>query len=246
MKTLLLPAILLITFAVSAQAPSSAPVAVKDEPHHHLLLENDYVHAYYFELPGHEATLLHTHALPYMGVALGPVDAINAVTGKPEAQVKLSDGQITYSKGGFDHLVRTDAGSSFHNFTVEFLKPQGAARNRCAKVVADSPLDCSPAAATPLDAATTAAFETDEVAVRSGEVASFLRIAGADTKPARLLLALEGAQIGVEVPGQPVKTLHTGEAAWLNAGSAATLVNAGEHSTSRFIVVTFKDSAEAK
>jgi len=242
MKPIVFSAILLLSCAVSAQAPAAAPVALKDEPHHHLLFENDYVRAWAFGIAGHQATLLHHHGLPYLGVAVGSADFINAVSGKPEAHVTLADGQVSYSKGGFSHLVRTETGTAFRNVTIELLRPQGAARNRCMKVVADSPLDCPQTTASPLAAATTLVFETDEVAVQSGEFGSILRIAGADTQPARLLAVLDQSEVSVETPGQPAKKLHSGEALWLNAGAAATFVNSGARATARFVLVTFKDS----
>ena len=242
MKSILFPVILLLSCAVGAQAPATAPVALKDEPHRHLLFENEYVRAWAFGIAGHQATLLHSHDLPHVSVALGSADFINAVSGKPEAHVTLIDGQVSYSKAGFSHVVRTETDAAFRSVAIELLRPQGAARNRCMKVVADSPLDCPQTTASPLGAATTLVFETDEVAVQSGEVASILRIAGADTQPARLLAVLDQSEVSVETPGQPAKKLHSGEALWLNAGAAATFVNSGAGATSRFVLVTFKDS----
>jgi hypothetical protein len=246
MKSIVFSAILLLSCSVSAQGPATAPVALKDEPNHHLLFENDYVRAWAFGIKGHEGTLLHNHDLPYLGVMVGPADFINAVTGKPEAHVTLTDGQVTYSKGGFSHLVRTETEAPYRAIAIELLRPQGAARNRCVKVVADSPLECPQTTASPLGAGTTLIFETDEVAVQSGEVSSIFRIFGADTQPARVLAVLDQSELSVETPGQPAKKLHSGEALWLNPGAPATFVNSGAGATSRFVLVTFKDSAAAK
>jgi hypothetical protein len=206
------------------------------------MIENDYVRAWAFGIAGHEATLLHNHDLAYIGVALGAADFINAVTGKPEAHVSLSDGQVSYSKGGFSHTVRTETDAPFRNVTIELLRPQGGAHNRCVKVIADSPLDCPPTSASALGAATTLAFETEEIAVQSGEVSSIFRIFGADARPARLLAALDQSELSVETPGQPAKKLHSGEALWLAAGAPVTFENTGARPTSGFILVTFKDS----
>lgn len=242
MKSILLSAVLLFSCAVGAQAPATVPVALKDEPHHQLLFENDYVRAWAFGIEGHQATLLHNHDLPYLGVAVGSADFINAVTGKPEAHVTLTDGQVSYSKGGFSHVARTETDTPFRNVTIELLRPQGAARNRCVKVVTDSPLECPQTTASPLGAATTLVFETDEIALLSGEVSSIFRIAGADAQPARLVAVLDQSELSVETPGQPAKKLLAGEALWLSAGAAATFVNSGKRPTSRFVLVTFKDS----
>ena len=242
MKSILFSAILFLSQVVCAQAPATGAVAVKDEPHHHLLFENDYVRAWAVSIAGHQATLVHNHDLPYFFVAIGSADFTNAVTGKPEARVTLTDGQARYSKGGFSHLVRTETDTPFRNFTIELLRPQGAARNRCVKVIADSPLDCPQTTASPLGAATTLVFETDEVAVQSAEVSANLKIAGADTHLARLLAVLDQSELSVETPGQPAKKLHSGEALWLNAGAATTFRNSGAGTTSHFVIVTFKDS----
>jgi hypothetical protein len=240
-KSIFLSAILLITFSLQAQAPATAPVALKDEPHHHLLFENEYVRTWAFGIHGHDATLLHSHDLPYLGIALGAADFVNAVSGKPETHVTLADGQVSYSKGGFVHLVRTEGDTPFRNFTIELLKPQGAPQNRCVKVIADGALDCPQVSATPLDLATTQVFETGEVLVRTGAISFQMRMAGADAKPARLVCVMEPSELNVEVPGQPAKKLHGGEAAWLPAGAVTSLVNPGA-ADARFFVVTFKDS----
>lgn len=245
MKSTLLSIVLLLSLAASAQAPATAPVALKDEPHHHLLLENDYVRVWAFGIKGHDTTLVHEHPLPYLGITLGPAEFINAVTGKPEVHAKQVDGQISYSKGGFSHLVRTEGDAPFRNFTIEFLKPQGAARNRCVKVVADGALDCPQASAYPLDAVTTAVLETDEILVRSGSVTDPLRIGGADAQPARLLCVLEKSELNLELSGQPAKKLHGGEATWLPAGAVTSLAKTGA-ADARFVLVSFKDSGEKK
>jgi len=245
MKSVFLSAILLIAFAASAQAPTTAPVALKDEPHHKLLLENEYVRVWAFGITGHDTTLVHEHALPYLGITLGSAEFVNAVTGKPEVHAKQVDGQIGYSKGGFSHLVRTEGDAPFRNFTIELLKTQGAARNRCVKVIADGALDCPQAAATPLDAAAPPALETDEILLRSGAITAPLRLAGADAQPARLVCVLEGSELTVEIHGQPAKKLHGGEVAWLPAGAEATLAKSGAGDP-RFDLIVFKDSGEKK
>jgi hypothetical protein len=220
-----------------AQAPAEKAVAAKDEPHHHLMLENAYVRVLHFELAGHEATLLHAHDLPYVSVALGPGDFINAVTGKPEAHAALKDAQVGYSKGGFSHIVRTDAGTPFQNFTVELLKPQGTVRNLCVKVVADAPDGgCSPEASTD---ANVNVFETDEMLVQSGSLAAQQkRTEGAEKSP-RLYLVLDKSELTIAIPGLGDKTLRTGDAFWLPAGAAPSLSNPGAE-VSRFLVITFK------
>lgn len=249
MKTSAIAAgVLLVAFAARAQAPAAgtaaAPTAIsapaanavptKDEPHHHLVLENSYVRVLHVEVPGHDATLLHSHDLPYASVTIGPADFINAVAGKPEAHATPVDATVGYSKGGFAHVVRTEAGMPFQNFTVELLKPQGTARNLCVKVIADSPVqDC------PAGFAVIPVFETDEMRVDSETIAAQGNRAETASDSPRLILVLDKSELTITIPGLGDKVLHTGEAFWLPAGAAPALANAGT-TTSRFLVLTFK------
>jgi hypothetical protein len=129
MKALVLG--LLSVLAVPQIAPVPQNMAITEEPHHKLVLENPYVRIFHASVPIHEATLLHRHDLPYVTVSLGNNDFMNAVVGKPETQVVQKNRQIGYSEGGFAHTIRPADGSSFNNITVELLRPQGTPKNRC-------------------------------------------------------------------------------------------------------------------
>src|SRR3989442_15587200 len=97
MKRLPCSLLLLLAFSLNAQAPTAVPIP--KEPHHHLVLENEYVRVFRVSVPAHDATLLHQHDVPYLYVSLGPADVINAVQGKPEARIVMADGQLGYSPG---------------------------------------------------------------------------------------------------------------------------------------------------
>ncbi|MGB7844983.1 MAG: hypothetical protein WBL63_05155 [Candidatus Acidiferrum sp.] len=241
-----------------AQTPETPkPVPIKEEPHHRLVLENDYVRVFRFSLPGHEATLLHAHELPYVAVALGPADYINAVPGKPEAHVVLTDGQVGYSRGGFAHIVRTDAGGSFNNFTIELQHPQGEPRNLCQKVtdgpVADCPTSKADAAAgnpsvKTLDQAVEKKplFETGEIVVTSFSIALKEDYSESGAQPARLLAVEQDSELKVDVPGERSKSLHGGEVLWLEAGKEWRIATPGDHKVTRFLLITFKDGDNTK
>src|SRR5438445_10635767 len=113
MKPLLCAALLLLTFSSNAQAPVAAPIP--KEPHHHLVLENDYVRVFRVSVPAHESTLLHQHDVPYLYVSLGSADVINAVQDKPEVHLLMADGQLGYSPGHFAHIARNLSAAAFNN-----------------------------------------------------------------------------------------------------------------------------------
>jgi len=237
MKPLLCSLLPLFAFSLSAQAPVAVPAA--KEPHHHLVLENSYVRVLRVSVPAHDATLLHQHDVPYIYVALGPGDVINAVAGKPEAHLVMTDGQVGYSRGGFAHIARTDAGSPFNNVTIELLRPQGEPKNRCDKVAAGEPGPCTHERR--LNSYTNSpSFETDEIDVYSVELqpkAGFRDIPETDM----LLVALDQAELTVQRTGQTNVKLSGGSQLWLSRRTAQTIRNASDR-PSRFLSIKFKDS----
>jgi hypothetical protein len=256
MKPLLCSLLLLFLFAFSPGAQSPVAVPVANEPHHHLVLENDYVRVFRVSVPAHEATLLHQHDLPYVYVSLGPADVVNAVAGKPEARLVMTDGQVGYSRGGFAHIVRTDAGSTFDNVTIELLRPQGEPRNLCEKIVEGPVNECRSLGSnnlpqdSPLRALAQAMvqkqlFETGEIVVTSFSRALNEHYTESGPQPARLLVVENDSELQVEMPGEPSRPLHGGEVLWLEAGKKWTIVTPGQHKVTRFLLVQFKGSEVA-
>jgi hypothetical protein len=255
MKPLLCLLLLLLTFSLSAQAPEAVPIP--KEPHHHLVLENDYVRVFRVSVPAHESTLLHQHDVPYLYVSLGPADAINAVQGKPEAHLVMADGQLGYSPGHFAHIARNESDVPFNNVTIELLKPQGEAHNRCASVVA-GPLGTCPNVESAPAAWYSAAlpggsplFETDEIVVESGIIGSNAKYE--DKRPAvsALLIAMDGSQIKVSplrlahsVQGAPDEKLRGGEVYWLPAGVKRS-IRTKTRTPAHFLLLSLKDSGPA-
>jgi hypothetical protein len=248
MKTVLWAFVCLLAFSLRAQAPTAVPAA--SEPHHHLYLENSYVRVLRVNIPAGDATLLHAHNVPYAYVSLGPADFANAVEGKPEARVKLVDGQVGYSRGGFAHLVRADAGQPFNNVTIELLHPQGEPRNLCEKIVPGDAGTCDLSAAqrnAPI--ATRPLLETDEIRIdevvvrkngNSGDIAD-----KPHTLPG-LLVAVSGAPIKIAGVSGPAAAefLHSGESVWLASGRAPKFTLA-DGTESKLMLISFKDGANA-
>jgi hypothetical protein len=241
MKSLFIVLALLFSASLPAQAPVAVPIT--KEPHHHLVLENDYVRVFRVSIPAHDATLLHQHDVPYLYVSLGPADVINAVQGKPEARIVMTDGQLGYSLGHFAHIARTDAGSAFDNVTVELLKPQGQPRNTCAEIVpGTSELHCeSPAASKERLKDTVPQFETDEIAVNLTRISPEAEGTSITLKTGTLLLLVSGSGIQAEAKGRPEETLIVGSVMWLLAGSNTTFHNSSQKEW-RYLTIGFKGS----
>jgi hypothetical protein len=213
-------AVLALAFSVNAQAPA---VPVAQEPHHHLVFSNEYVHALRVSIPGNDKSLLHRHDLSYVYVSLGPADIINAVENKPEIHVKLVDGQVGYAKGGFAH-VATAVGIPFNNVTVELVGDQGEPRNLCEKVLAGNAGDCDLSrdnAAAPIRIRP--AMETGGTLVESLIVGRGDSVDSRHERPG-LLIAVSGAPIKISgvagTSGATSQMLNVGDVLWLPAGTA--------------------------
>ena len=240
MKLLLCSLLLLFAFSLSAQAPVAVPVA--NEPHHHLVFENSYARVFRVSVPAHDATLLHRHDLPYVYVSLGPADVINAMAGKPEARLVMADGQVAYSRGGFAHVARTDAGTPFDNVTVELLKPQGEPRNLCGQIAsnaASGPCEKS-ALHRYLTSLSEPQFETKELKL---DLEHFDPKAGSivESRVGSLLIVLNNSELQIKLQGKPARILHGGEVVWLQAHSRTGVSNPSEK-LSNYLQFYFGDS----
>lgn len=234
--------------ALSAQvsAVEERVVPLADEPHHLIVLRNDYVHVYGVSVQPLDATLIHKHDLPYLAVSLGASDVENNVFGKPAVRLSLQDGQVIYSVGGFAHAVRTDAGMVFRNVTIELARPQSAARNLCKQIVA-GPLACAEESAIGKKLAGDAGdddvpyFETDEVRVDVIKVSSGHDYVAETPKENAVLVALTNANLDANLGGEHSSFLHAGDVVWLPAGMHRKVVDfLGTHSS--FLLVSLKDS----
>lgn len=253
MQPLLCSAVLLLTFSLNAQAPTAVPIP--KEPHHHLVLENSYVRVFRVSVPAHESTLLHQHDVPYVYVALGPADVINAVQGKPEAHLTMADGQVGYSPGHFAHIARNEADAPFNNVTIELLRAQGEPRNLCEKVVngpalkcptenKDWPADSPLRRLSKLGMIPRRVLETDEIEVSSYSPS----LAGSynqDSHSSRLLVAQAGPRVHVEIEEEAEHSLQNGESVWIEAGKDWRIVLQKEDRPTRFLMIRFKDADAA-
>lgn len=232
------------------QNPSAVttPVPISAEPHHRLVLQNDFTHVYNVMVPPLDATLLHQHDLLYLYITLAPADLINAVVGAPEVHLILQDGETHYSPGHFAHVVRTDSGLPFHNITIELIHPQGTARNLCKEVMPGPLGECPHESAAGKKAAREAAddtipyFETDEVRVDLIKVSAGRAYVDEAPKVHALLVALTDANLDASLGGEHIQFLHGGDVLWMAAGMPRKVVDfLGTHSS--FLLISFKDSA---
>ena len=260
MKTSFSLALLLLGFSVGAQAQEPVSLAygsVPGEPHHHLKIENEYVRVYYVEVPPHENTLLHQHDHDCIYVSLGPSDVVNAILNKPEIHLQLKDGETHFTRGGFAHVARNLADTPFRNITIELLNPQGEARNRCEKVIDGRLNDCQSSGASTLPAdsplkfiaraiAVKPLFQTDRVYLKSFSISLPQTYGEPDSQHPQLLVVENKSEAKVEFAGETSQSLQGAEVLWLDPRKKWKIVTPGGQTTSRFLLLEFKEDVAAK
>jgi hypothetical protein len=250
-------AVLAIPFVILHAFPEqlSAPAALQNENHHRLVFENQYARVYRVSIPANDAITLHQHDFPGLAVSVGPENLVDAVAGKHEKQIKLSDIQVLYYTGSFAHVVRSESNAPSISFFIELLRPQGDARNLCATVVEGPLNDCSssdsgkPPANSPLRLLAKAMeiknlFETNEIRATSYSLALQQTYTESGKQPARLLITGECCELTVSLPNEKPTIVHGGEFFWIDAGKQPKIVTPGGPTPSRFVIISFKDSVE--
>jgi hypothetical protein len=246
MKRLFLVLTLLFSASLPAQAPTAVPIP--QEPHHHLILENDYVRVFRVSVPAHAATLLHQHDVPYVYVSLGPADVINAVQGRPEAHLVLADGQLGYSPGHFAHIARNESNAPFNNVTIELLLPQGEPQNLCVQVVSGG--ITGPCQKMSADKgrgySIEPQFATEEIKLDLVRLDPKAKRIGILPETDSLLVMLNKSKVSAEGEYGPGKEFAGGEVLWIAAGSHEILSNTAKK-TSSYLQLNFKeDGARVK
>jgi quercetin dioxygenase-like cupin family protein len=127
-----------------AAAAQEQPVPVDQEPHHHVVLKNDYVEVMHVILAPGERTLYHTHAHDRAAVELSSSSITQQKVGEAEAPAHSTQpGDLsvaTLPPGGYSHRVHNAGTSVFEVFDIEFLqRPEKPSEVAAAPVVGENP-----------------------------------------------------------------------------------------------------------
>jgi hypothetical protein len=231
-EIMLLAAVCLSGPAMMAQTPATSGVPVAEEPHHHKVLENDYVRVYKLELAPQEATLMHQHGIDYFALMLSDTILTNERVGAKPARVNWKGGEIRFSKGGFSHIVRNEAASPLRNITIELLRPGDSDEIGTAEAAAKpGAVQFSVAGVVRKGAAT---FDNT---VPPGAAMQKQAYNGP-----RLMLAVTDLDLRDEVEGRPPTEIHqqSGDVVWVPGGSGHTISNIGKQ-PARWVSVEFKN-----
>ncbi|HSQ25373.1 MAG TPA: hypothetical protein VLN44_13200, partial [Pyrinomonadaceae bacterium] len=120
--------LLLIPFVSRPQSNSPQnPVEISGEPRHHPKFENEFVRLWDVTVPVGDATLWHAHRNDNVVVSLGDVKLRIETLGREPVESPWKFGEVRFSKATYIHRAMNVGTTTFHNFTIELLKPPAGA-----------------------------------------------------------------------------------------------------------------------
>jgi quercetin dioxygenase-like cupin family protein len=231
MKRAFLSVVLFTTVFALAQP---AAVDITAEPHHHVVLQNQYVRVFKVELAPRDQIQMHRHDHDYVFVTVGDSEIENDVAGKPPATLKLQDGDTRFLPGGFSHSVKNLASTPFRNVTVEFLQDEKARKTPSAKWEEERGVDILEGGTQDI------LFVKDGVRVTDVQLQPGASIPKHRHAGPHLVVSLSDYELRSDVVGKSSKTMQqkTGDVSWVPGGYSHTLTNSGKQ-PARFITLEF-------
>src|ERR1043165_1165277 len=129
---------LLLIFSLSSaktlpQLPRSgtaeSPVELKNEPHHRLRFENDYVRVWDTFIPAGDATLWHRHVNDNVAITLDDANVRVETVGAETVETQFKRGGAVFRKAPYVHRTTSIGKMPFHNLAIEILKSPRKSRN---------------------------------------------------------------------------------------------------------------------
>jgi quercetin dioxygenase-like cupin family protein len=232
MKMRFVPAVLIFSAVLLAQAPSA--VEITAEPGHHLALSNEYVRAFQVEVAPHAATLMHHHGHDYIFVTIGASNVENDPEGKPAVTLQLKDGETRFVPGNFSHIAKNLADTPFRNVTVELMKDEAARKTPSPQWDEERGIDVYDGGTKDI------LFVKDGVRVSQIDLQPGAMIPKHHHTAPHLLIAVSDLDLRSDEQGHastPVR-LKAGDLTWVPGGHTHTLMNAAK-TPAKFVTLEF-------
>lgn len=112
------------TVESKAQGTATDPVAVEQEPHHHVVFENQYVRVLDVVVNPGDTTLFHKHSLDNVAVQLNEADIKRQFPGEDWVATPAKEGSVGFVAGTrtpYTHRISNTGTTIFHVLDVEIL-----------------------------------------------------------------------------------------------------------------------------
>jgi len=134
----------LLLLLVGASVAQEQPIPVDQEPHHKVVLKNDFVVVMHVTLAPGERTLYHTHSHDRAAVELSTSSISQQKVGEAEGPAgHTQPGDVSAStlpSGGYSHRVHNTGSGVFEVLDVEFLqRPEAPSEDTAGPVVGENP-----------------------------------------------------------------------------------------------------------
>ncbi len=219
----------LLLLVMSAFAEDGA-VPITQEPHHKLVLDNEYTRVFDVTVPAKQSTLLHQHDHDYLAVILEPAEVQNAVVGRPVTPGHAGKGEVRFAVAPITHKLTVTGDTPFRNITIEVLKK----KEQPAKEP-ERGLDVGHGGMTDI------VVDNAEVRVQEVQIAAGGMLHKHTHRFPFLVIALSDADLHNMPQGKPASDVHQkfGEVKWIDAGSTHEMMNMGKQEA-HFVEVEFK------
>src|SRR6202047_1684054 len=105
--------VIILCLPLVCRAQEQSVIPLKLEPHHHLVLHNDFVNVYSVQVEAKDSVLLHKHEFDAIGIMLN--DAVISVRapGKPDSHQKVLAGQLRLQQAGYVHSTAVEGATAY-------------------------------------------------------------------------------------------------------------------------------------
>jgi quercetin dioxygenase-like cupin family protein len=240
MKTPLVFLLVLLVPTLAAQTSSVIPLS--SEPHHHLVLHNQYVNVYHVEVAPHDAVLLHRHDFAAISIMLDDAQVTVHAPGKPDAHQNLSAAQVRLQPLGYAHSTAIEGDKTYRNVTVELLLPQEGERNLRAVVIPGQPLHCPATHEKQHESRwiEQPQFETDRTNVSLVRVQPHQEMTLSSSSGNLLVIAIDEAEVESTAEKSRAKIVRAGDFVWLAKGRAGRIVKNATDKEVRIVTFNLK------
>jgi hypothetical protein len=241
-RWVLTAAILFFPLVGGAQQQSVVPL--KLEPHHHLVLHNDFVNVYSVRVQPQDSVLLHKHDFDAIGIMLSDAEITVRVPGKPDSHQKVVAGQLRLQQAGYIHSTAIDGDTVYRNVTVELLSAQEKRRNICGGVISGQPLNCRSTQTDRSDSSEQPQFETNQTKISLIRLKSQHSVTLNASAQSRLIVALDDTV--VSAANSPPKALRSGDILWCDSDSSGEIFENTGSKEARLITFVFTNERSAE
>jgi hypothetical protein len=235
----------ILSFPVLCGAQEQSVVPLNLEPHHHLVLDNDFVNVYSVHVEAKDSVLLHKHNLDAIGIMLSDAEITVRAPGKPDSHQKVLAAQLRLQQAGYVHSTAIEGDAAYRNVTVELLLPQQDRRNVCASVISGQPLNCPSALPDSAALSEQPQFETNRTKINMIHLKPQQSVTLEASAQSRLVIVLDDSAIVTGV-NSPPKALRSGDISWRDSNSPTQIFENTGSKEIRLVIFVFTNEKSAK